>query len=241
MPTTANGARFQPASDRSLLVYFGEQITLESHRHVTKLLRLLESELIPGIRNLHPAYCSLLITFDALKLTHDDLEAILREYLDRLEDLPLAEPRQVEIPVCYGGEYGPDLNDVATLHDITPAQAIELHSSTTYVVYFLGFVPGFAYLGEVPEALATPRLATPRRSVPPGSVGIAGSQTGVYPLATPGGWRLIGRTPLAMFRPDRSDISLLAIGDRVRDTPISTEQFAAMEKTQKNAIDEEKA
>jgi KipI family sensor histidine kinase inhibitor len=241
MPTSANGTRFQPASDRSLLVYFGEQITLENHRHVTKLLRLLESERIPGIRNLHPAYCSLLITFDALKLTHAELEAILRGCLERLEDLPFPEPRQVEIPVCYSGEYGPDLNDVATLHDITPAQAIELHSSTTYVVYFLGFVPGFAYLGEVPEALATPRLATPRRSVPPGSVGIAGSQTGVYPLATPGGWRLIGRTPLAMFRPDRSDMSLLAIGDRVRFTPISTEQFAAMEKAEKNAINEEKA
>jgi KipI family sensor histidine kinase inhibitor len=235
MPTSANGTRFLPASDRSLLVCFGEQITFESHRQITKLLRLLESEPIPGIRNLHPAYCSLLIAFDALKSTHDELEAILRGYLDRLEDLPLPEPRQVEIPVCYGGGYGPDLSDVATRRDITPAQAIELHSSTTYVVYFLGFVPGFAYLGELPEALATPRLATPRRSVPPGSVGIAGSQTGVYPLATPGGWRLIGRTPLAMFQPDRNDMSLLAIGDHVRFTPISAEQFAAMEKTQKGA------
>ncbi len=235
MPSSASGARFQPASDRSLLVSFGEQITLESHLHVTRLLRWLELEPIAGIRNLHPAYCSLLVTFDALKLTHDELEAVLCGYLDRLEDLPLPDPRQVEIPVCYGGELGPDLNEVANLHGITPAQVIELHSSTTYVVYFLGFVPGFAYLGELPEMLATPRLPAPRRSVPPGSVGIAGNQTGVYPFATPGGWRLIGRTPVSMFKPNRSEMSLLAIGDRVRFTPISNEQFAAPEKIRETA------
>jgi KipI family sensor histidine kinase inhibitor len=235
MPTSASGPRFQPASDRSLLVSFGEQISLESHQSVTRLLWLLELEAVAGINNLHPAYCSLLITFDALKLKHEELEAIVRQYLDRVEDLRLPEPRQVEIPVCYGGELGPDLNDVATLHGITPAQAIELHSSTPYIVYFLGFVPGFAYLGELPEALATPRLVTPRRGVPPGSVGIAGNQTGVYPFATPGGWRLIGRTPLAMFRPERNDMSLLAIGDRVRFAPISSEQFAALEKTRQTA------
>jgi inhibitor of KinA len=113
---------------------------------------------------------------------------------------------------------------------MTPAQVIELHSSSTYVVYFLGFVPGFAYLGELPQALVTPRLATPRRRVPPGSVGIAGRQTGVYPVATPGGWRLLGRTPISMFRPDRDGLSLLSIGDRVRFTPIDQKQFAALER-----------
>ncbi len=112
---------------------------------------------------------------------------------------------------------------------MTAAQVIELHSSTTYVVYFLGFVPGFAYLGELPEALVTPRLATPRRRVPAGSVGIAGNQTGVYPVETPGGWRLLGRTPIEMFRPDQNALSLLSIGDRVRFIPISPEQFAALE------------
>ena len=160
---------------------------------------------------------------------HAGLEAILREYLGRLEEVALPEPRQVEIPVCYGGEYGPDLNDVAAMHGMTPEQAIELHSSTNYLVYFLGFVPGFAYLGELPEALVTPRLAIPRRSVLRGSVGIAGNQTGVYPFATPGGWRLLGRTPISMFRSDRDGLSLLSIGDRVRFVPISREQFAALE------------
>ena len=223
------GEQFQPASDHSLLVSFGQQVTLDAHQRVRKLLRLLELKPVPGIRNLHPAYCSLLVDFDALKLRHEELEAILRSYLGRLETVQLPNPRQLEIPTCYGGEFGPDLNDVAALHGMTPAQAIELHASVTYVVYFLGFVPGFAYLGELPEALATPRLASPRRSTPPGSVGIAGNQTGVYPFDVPGGWRLIGRTPIAMFRPDRTNMSFLSIGDRVRFTPISAARFAALE------------
>ncbi len=225
-----DSAWFQPASDQSLLVYFGQQITLEANQRVRKLLCLLESEPVAGIRNLHPAYSSLLVNFDALKLSYTELEVILRGYLDRLEAVRLPEPRHREIPACYGGEFGPDLNEVAALHGMTPAQAIELHASVTYVVYFLGFVPGFAYLGELPEALATPRLATPRRRAAPGSIGIAGKQTGVYPLATPGGWRLIGRTPIAMFRPDRNDMSFLSIGDRVRFTPISNARFMALEK-----------
>ena len=226
----AEAARFQRASDQSLLIYFGEQITLKAHENIRKLLRLLEAKPVAGIRNLHPAYCSVLVKFDPLKWRHEQLEEILKQYLGRLEEVTLPEPRQVEIPVCYGGEHGPDLIDVSAIHSMTPAQVIELHSSTTYVVYFLGFVPGFAYLGELPEVLVTPRLPTPRRNVPSGSVGIAGRQTGVYPVATPGGWRLLGRTPLSMFRPEQDGFSLLSIGDRVRFTPINQQQFAALER-----------
>src|SRR5262249_28483521 len=121
-------------------------------------------------------------------------------------------------------------DEVASLCGITAAKVIELHVSTTYVVYFLGFVPGFAYLGELPAALATPRLPTPRRRVPPGSVGIAAAQTGVYPVATPGGCRLLGRTPYVMFRSERSPMSLLSIGDRVRFTRINRERFAELDR-----------
>jgi inhibitor of KinA len=231
MVTSAGeGARFQFASDQSLLVCFGQEITLRAHQQVMKLLRLLELEPVAGVRNLHPAYCSLLVKFDALRMRHEELETILRHYLDRLKEVNLPEPRQMEIPVCYGGEFGPDLADVCAMHGMTAAQAIEMHSSSEYLVHFLGFVPGFAYLGGLAEALVTPRLATPRRRVPEGSVGIAGNQTGVYPFATPGGWRLLGRTPLAMFRTDRDGLSLLSIGDRVRFTPISAERFAALDK-----------
>lgn len=227
--TATDGVEFKLSSDQSLLVYFGREITLQANERVRRLLRLLETEPIEGVRNLHPAYCSLLIKFDALKLQHAELETILKGYLERLGDVHLPEPRLVEIPVCYGEEFGPDLAEVSAMHGLTPAQAIELHSSTSYLVYFLGFTPGFAYLGELPERLVTPRLATPRRSVPAGSVGIAGNQTGVYPVATPGGWRILGRTPTAMFRADRNGLSLLAIGDRVRFVPIPHEQFASLE------------
>src|ERR1700675_3566247 len=163
LKSAADAVRFQRASDQSLLIYFGHQITLEAHDRVRKLLRLLEMEPIAGVRNLHPAYCSLLVKFDGLRLRHDEVEAILRRYLERLEEIKLPEPRLVEIPVCYGGEFGPDLAEVCAIHGLIPAQAIELHASAEYLVYFLGFVPGFAYLGELPEALVTPRLAVPRR------------------------------------------------------------------------------
>jgi len=243
MGTSASGGvRFQVASDQALIVYFDspveksgaeaphlqKQITIEGHERVRRLLRLVELEPIAGVRNLHPAYRSLLIKFDAMKLRHEELEEILRGYVERMERVALPDPRFVEIPVCYGGEYGPDLKDVAELHGMTIERVIELHAAATYLVYFLGFVPGFAYLGEVVEELAPPRLATPRRSVPAGAVGIAGRQTGVYPVGTPGGWRLLGRTPLAMFRPERAEMSLLAIGDRVRFVPISREQFVKL-------------
>jgi len=250
MPATkSEGARFQPASDQTLLVYFDEpaekslapggfllnsavpqqsQIKREANEKVRRLLRLLEQEPLAGVRNLHPAYSSLLIKFDALQWRHDELEKILQKCLKRLETVSLPAAREVEIPVCYGGEYGPDLEEVAALHEMTPEKVIELHASVPYLVYFVGFVPGFAYLGELTEALVTPRLGTPRKKVPAGSVGIAGTQTGVYPFATPGGWRLLGRTPLAVFRPDRKGMSLVSIGDSVRFVPISRERFATL-------------
>ena len=230
MPASAHAtAQGQPASDNSLLIYFDQHISLAAHEQVAKLLRLLEAQPISGILNFHPAYCSILVKFDALKLQHHEVETRLRPYLDRLDEVRLPEPRHREIPVCYGGEFGPDLAEVCDTHTLSAQQAIDLHVSAIYIVYFLGFVPGFAYLGGLPDALATPRLPVPRRKVPPGSVGIAGHQSGVYPFATPGGWRLIGRTPLAMFRPDRAAMSYLSIGDRVRFTPISAERFAALE------------
>ncbi len=224
----SGGVRLQAASDQSLMVRFGDQITLDAHRRVRALLHLLTVEPIAGVRNLHPGYCSLMIKFDALTMGHAGLEAILRSYVARLDEVRFAQSRQVEIPVCYGGEFGPDLEELAALRGLTTAQAIELHSSGDYLVYFIGFVPGFAYLGGLPDALATPRLQTPRRAVAAGSVAIGGNQTGVYPVASPGGWRVIGRTPLEMFSPKRADMSALSIGDRVRFVPVSPERFAEL-------------
>ncbi|HLH38868.1 MAG TPA: 5-oxoprolinase subunit PxpB [Bryobacteraceae bacterium] len=210
--------RFCYASDQSLLVYLGEEVNLETHRRVLKLLRLLEAEPIPGVRNLHPAYHSILIVFDPVRQEHENIERTVAACIRRLDSIALPEPRLVEIPVIYDG---PDLNDVASIHQTTPERVIELHSSAEYVVYFVGFVPGFAYLGGLPQELATPRLESPRQRVPKGSVAIGGSHTGVYPFETPGGWRLIGRTTLEIFDPEREELSRLVIGDRVRFVPVA--------------------
>ena len=216
--------RFQYASDQSLIVYLGESINLETHHRVLKLLRLLEAKPIPGVRNLHPAYCSLLVVFDPVLQQHEAVEDALRACIRDLDTISLPPPRTVEIPVWYGGENGPDLNDVAALHGISPERVIELHSGADYIVYFLGFVPGFAYLGGLPSELATPRLAEPRRRVPTGSVAIGGDQTGVYPFETPGGWRLIGKTPLTIFNSEQSEMNRLRIGDLVRFIPLPPDQ-----------------
>lgn len=221
---------FVRASDQSLLIYFDNQISIRAHEQLRKLLRLLEAEPIPTVCNLHPAYCSLLVKFNPLATDHASLETTLRSYLERLRHVTLPEPLRLEIPVCYGGEFGPDLEDTAKQLGLTAEDVIELHSSVDYLVYFLGFVPGFAYLGELPSSLMLPRLPTPRRKVPAGSIGIAGNQTGVYPFTTPGGWHLLGRTPLQLFRQDRAHLSLLTIGDRVRFISIPAERFAQLER-----------
>jgi inhibitor of KinA len=212
-----------------MLVYLGEEIGLPAHERVLKLLRLLRKNPPEWLRNLQPAYTSLMVTFDACHVDHAEVEATLRKVEERAKAARARKSRTVEIPVCYGGEFGPDLDDVAKAHGLRLSDVIELHASRTYHAYFLGFAPGFAYLGDLPEEIATPRLETPRKKVPAGSVGIAGKQTAVYPFATPGGWRLIGQTPLALFRSDRKPMELVSIGDQVRFRPISREEFRELE------------
>ncbi len=221
--------RLLPASDRSLLVSFGEEISLEHHDQVRQLLDRLDRSPLPGVTDLVPAYSSILVQFDPLRLRHEEVEAHLRPLLERAAPAGVEERRVVEIPVCYQPPFAPDLEAVAARAGLTTARVVELHAGATYHVYFLGFVPGFAYLGDLPEAIACPRLDAPRRAVPAGSVGIAGRQTGIYPSTTPGGWRLIGRTPLRMFDPRREPMALLRLGDRVRFSAIPAERFKALE------------
>jgi inhibitor of KinA len=208
----------RPASDHSLLATFGNAISLAAHRQVVRITRALAGA--PGLRNVHPGYASVLVSFDPLEIDAGALAARIREAAGAAEDEAPAEARLVEIPVRYGGAAGPDLEDVAKLHSLSPEEVVAIHSGAEYLVYFLGFSPGFPYLGGMPEAIATPRLARPRRMVPAGSVAIGGSQTGVYPVESPGGWRLIGRTPLELFRADRNPPTLLEMGDRVRFVPL---------------------
>lgn len=221
---------FRAASDQALLVYVGEEIGLPAHERVLKLLRALEAKPPAWLRNIQPAYCSLLVTFDLAALDHGEVEAALRRYEERAEALRPRKACTVEIPVCYGGGFGPDLDEVASLHRMTPQQVVDCHCSQIYYAYFLGFAPGFAYLGDLPDAIATPRLESPRKQVAAGSVAIAGKQTAVYPFATPGGWRLLGRTPLKLFDSKRKNPALISIGDQVRFRAISREDYDKWER-----------
>jgi inhibitor of KinA len=202
------------ASDHSLLVSFGQEVSPEIHREVLRLFRLLRGR--RELLNIHPGYCSVLISFDPCQWELADIESIVREAMARARSLEAPPARTVEIPVHYGGADAPDLAEVARLHDMSPAEVISIHSSAEYLVYFLGFSPGFPYLGGMPPEIATPRLAIPRRLVPAGSIGIGGNHTGIYTVASPGGWRIIGRTPVEMFRADRDPLTLLEMGDHVR-------------------------
>jgi 5-oxoprolinase (ATP-hydrolysing) subunit B len=209
----------RPASDRSLLVTFGDSITDEAHRQVSLLCRLLPG--VRGLLNLHPAFASVLVDFDPRLRSHDEMAALVRERMEAAAEAPavLPAPRTVEIPVIYGGDAGPDLEDVARHCGMDSARVVELHAAAEYLVYFVGFSTCFPYLGGLPHALATPRLSAPRKHVPEGSVAIGGGQAGIYPLASPGGWRLIGRTSLRLFDPQASPPGLLRMDDRVRFRP----------------------
>jgi KipI family sensor histidine kinase inhibitor len=210
--------QIRAASDRSLLVSFGDEISPQAHRAVQALTVALAGA--RGILNLHPAFASVLVEFDPRSHTHSEIERLVRESLERAASGELSESRLVEIPVRYGGAYGPDLEDVARHCDLTEQRVIELHAGAEYEVYFVGFSTCFPYLAGLPEEIATPRLAAPRKHVAAGSVAIGGSQAGVYPLDSPGGWRVIGRTPVRLFDPAGEPPPLLCMGDRVRFVPI---------------------
>jgi KipI family sensor histidine kinase inhibitor len=208
----------QPASDRSLLISFGSEISLEAHRQVARLTACMQN--VRGILNLHPAFTSVLIDFDPRLRTHEEVESIARERFEAQVGHEPAPPRRVEIPAVFGGESGPDLEDVATHASLSPADVVAWFTSAEFEVYFVGFSTCFPYLGGLPPELAMPRLSAPRRHVPQGSVAIGGLQAGVYPMASPGGWRLIGRTSLRLFDPAGSPPPLLRMGDRVRFVPV---------------------
>jgi inhibitor of KinA len=204
----------RPASDRSLLISFADHISLESHSLVSRLTHALEGT--RGVLNLHPAFTSVLVDFDPRRHTHDDIETLARERVAAAGARDAGAPRLHELPVEFGGDAGPDLEDVARHAGMSPESVVEKFAAAEYVVYFVGFATCFPYLGGLPPELATPRLSAPRKSVPVGSVAIAGAQAGVYPLASPGGWRLIGRTPVKLFDPDAVPPPLLRMDDRIR-------------------------
>jgi KipI family sensor histidine kinase inhibitor len=218
-------ARIRDASDHSLLIDLGAEMSTGTHQRVRQAFHALAAEPFAGVVNLHPAYASILLSYDPRRVAAEQLREAVAGRLAEAAATPLPDPRQVEIPVCYGGELGPDLAEVATACGLEPDEVVREHSGGDYVVHFLGFSPGFPYLGGMSPRIATPRRATPRTRVPAGSVAIGGSQTGVYPLLSPGGWQLIGRTPLTLFDTAATPPARLALGDHVRFAPIGGEEY----------------
>ncbi|MEK8129577.1 5-oxoprolinase subunit PxpB [Paenibacillus filicis] len=229
-----------PLGDSALVVKLGEQIDPATHRKVRLLSEHLTQHPLPGMVEYIPAFTSVTVFYDPvvifgrerqearsgeLRHPYDIVEGLLAERLEHLEEGSVAEPRVVEIPVCYGGEFGPDLDHVAEINGLSTDEVIRIHSGGQYLVYMLGFAPGFPYLGGMDARIAAPRQSTPRLAIPPGTVGIAGEQTGIYPIGTPGGWQLIGRTPLALFLPDKQPPTLLEAGNIIRFYPITRKAY----------------
>ncbi len=221
-------ASIVPAGDAALLVTLGDEISLEVNGRVRALARAVEAEKIPGVKEVVIAYATLLIFYDPLLVTYEDTRARVLELAGRL---PLSsgqeEGRLREIPVVFGGGYGPDLPSVAQYHKMTEEEFLRLYTGATYTVFMLGFAPGNPYLGGLPPQLAMPRLESPRERVPAGTVAIANQAT-IYALTSPGGWRWLGRTPIKLFDPAADPPVYLQDGDRVRFVPISEEEYLRM-------------
>lgn len=217
--------RFATLSDRALVVHLGDRIDNSTFRSVRSLARQLEGKPLAGMIEFVPAFTTIAIHYDPLRTTEVELKSCISDLATGIDSSAEDPPRVVEIPVCYGGEFGPDLEFVAKHARQTPHEVIEIHSTADYLVHMIGFAPGFPYLGGMSSRIAAPRRSSPRLKVPAGSVGIAGDQTGIYPLETPGGWQLIGRTPLSLFRPEQDPPTLLQAGDIVRFRPITPQQF----------------
>ena len=219
-----------PCGDTAVTIQIGNEISEAVNREVVAVLQAVSCAEIPGIRELVPSYTAVCVHYDPILLSYEQL----LQYLDGIKIAVSTQAdsgeKCIKIPVCYGGEYGPDLEYVAEHNGLTTDEVVRRHSERTYLVYMLGFLPGFAYMGGMDESISCPRLASPRTKIPAGSVGIAGSQTGIYPLASPGGWQLIGRTPVKMFEMMGETAKFtLSAGDRVQFVPISEEEFLAME------------
>jgi len=215
---------FRIMGDRALLVELGDQISPSVNEKVRELFLKLDRRPLEGVLELVPSYRSLMVVYDPLKTGWHRLRADILELHQVTDSSLLTEPKTLAVPVVYGGEYGPDLEWVAGFHKISPEEVIRLHTGTTYRVYMIGFTPGYPYLGELPQALATPRRETPRTAVPQGSVAIAQRQTGIYPVQSPGGWHILGWTPIPLFDADQWPPTPLEMGDRVRFFAIQEEE-----------------
>lgn len=215
-----------PVGDRAISIDFGQVIDSKINRHIRQTIERIKELQLDGIIELVPTYCALLVEYDAMLYSYSEICNIIEPTLEvGMADTTNELVTVVEVPTVYGGEFGPDLSFVASHNHLSEDEVISIHSGTDYLVYMLGFIPGFTYLGGMNPRIATPRLSSPRTLIPAGSVGIAGEQTGTYPSDSPGGWQIIGRTPVTMYDMSKAQAALLNAGDYVRYVPIDESEF----------------
>ena len=220
-----NKIKLLTAGDSSILLQFGNTIDPAINRKIAATVQLMREQHINGVTDVIPAFCSLLINYDPRVISYEQIKGRM-EALVKI-DVTAGDTRKrvFEIPVCYGGEYGPDIRNIADHAGLSVEEVIQIHTSRDYLIYMLGFLPGFTYLGGLDERIHTPRLANPRIRIPAGSVGIGGSQTGIYPMDSPGGWQLMGMTPVKTYDPDREVPILVEAGDYIRFVAIDEDEF----------------
>lgn len=218
--------RYLLAGDKSIVVEFGNLISEEINKKVVSLMEAIEnSDINDFIDEMTPTYRSLMINYNPLKIDFDSLLKEVKLLEKNIKSSGTIKKNIIEIPVLYGGEYGPDIENIAKHNNLSIEEVIKIHSEKEYLIYMLGFTPGFPYLGGMDERIETPRLKAPRTKIPGGSVGIASKQTGVYPIDSPGGWQLIGRTPLKLYDPDKESPILLKAGNYIKFIPITKGEF----------------
>ena len=215
-----------PVGDCAISIDFGQVIDPKINRHIRQTIERIQELKLDGITELVPTYCALLIQYDAMLYSYSDICNLMEPLLEpSATDDANERVTVIEIPTVYGGEFGPDLGFVASHNNLSEDEVVSIHSGTDYLVYMLGFIPGFTYLGGMDPRFATPRLSSPRTLIPAGSVGIAGEQTGTYPSDSPGGWQIIGRTPVTMYDMSKEQAALLSAGDYVRYVPIDEAEY----------------
>ena len=221
------------AGDKALTMEFGNSISKEVNNKIRSITVAIETRNIKGIVELVPTYRSLMIHYNPLKISYDELINALKQLEIQLETIELPAAQVVEIPTLYGGEYGPDIENVANHNQLKLEDVINIHTSNEYLIYMLGFTPGFPYLGGMDPKIATPRLESPRTKINAGSVGIAGGQTGIYPIDSPGGWQIIGRTPIPLFDSQREIPILLKAGNYIIFRSIGENEYKEIEEAVK--------
>lgn len=226
--------KFLTAGDSAIVMEFGDTIEKEINARIAAVVENLKKKKIDGILDILPTYRSILINYDPVKISYGEMVETLKGLSKADSNKQSDEVRLIEIPTLYGGEYGPDIDFVAKNAKLSKDEVIKIHSGTDYLVYMMGFIPGFTYLGGLDEKIATPRLKSPRLKIDPGSVGIAGSQTGMYPLESPGGWQLIGRTPLKLFDDTKEPPVFIQAGDYIRYVPIDQKEYDRIKKEVEN-------